>query len=279
MYTIDFAGISEQGNVRFKNEDSIAHNDPPELEIRERRGSLFIVADGVGGHGAGDVASQAAVKVVTDQYYGSSGKPDRALNGAIQRANLHVFDLGIETNKARMQTTLSAIAFVGANAYIAHVGDSRIYRVRSENSIEQLTRDDSEVAELVRMKIVAPENARNHPRRSIITRSVGSETVVRSQIRVEPLEVSDTFVLCTDGIWEPILDEEIAKVVRDNDPEHACRILIDMALERKSKDNVSVQVISVTHISEELRKAQDTRLPWWKAIFASNGARSGAGSE
>ena len=270
MYTIDFAGISEQGNVRHKNEDSIAHTDPPEQEVRRHRGSLFIVADGVGGHGAGDVASQAAVKVVTEQYYNSAGKPDKALGHALQRANLHIFDLGIETNKARMQTTVSAISFLGAGACIAHVGDTRIYRVRGPSSFEQLTRDDSEVGELVRMKIVAPENARNHPRRSVITRAVGSETMLRPQVRFETVEINDTFVMCTDGIWEPIQDEEIAHIAAENGPDQACRILIDMALERKSKDNVSVQVIRVTQISDELRKAHDTRLPWWKAIFTSS---------
>jgi protein phosphatase len=279
MYTIEFAGISDQGNVRHKNEDSIGHKDPEDVDVRRNRGSLFIVADGVGGHGAGDVASQAAVKTVTEQYYALHGKADRALSNALQRANLHVFDLGIETNKARMQTTLSAIAFLGASACIAHVGDTRIYRVRGPKDFEQLTRDDSEVGELVRMKIVAPENARGHPRRSVITRSLGNETVLRPQSKVETVEVNDTFVMCTDGIWEPILDEEIAEIASGNEPEKACKMLIDMALERKSKDNVSAQVIRVTHISDELRRTHDGKLPWWKTFFASNGARSEAGSE
>src|ERR1700722_11022075 len=99
MYTLEYAGISEQGNVRFKNEDSIGHKDPEEADVRLQRGSLFIVADGVGGHGAGDVASQAAVKVMLEHYYGVTGRPDRALTASLNKANIHIFDLAIATNK------------------------------------------------------------------------------------------------------------------------------------------------------------------------------------
>lgn len=266
MYTLEHAGISEQGHVRFKNEDSIGETDPEDDKTRLRRGSLFIIADGVGGHGAGDVASQAGVAVVTEHYYAAMGHPDRALVAAVNRANLHIFDEGIRTNKTRMQTTLSALVILGSSAYIAHVGDSRIYRIRSEKSIDQLTRDDSEVAELVRMKIVAPENARHHPRRNIITRAVGSEPVVRPQSKVEQVAVGDTFLMCTDGLWEPVEDLEMADIVANNETAKACQILVDLGLERQSKDNISVQIIKVTHLEEGLAD-RVIRPAWWRTLL------------
>ncbi len=248
---IEHAGLSEQGHVRFRNEDFIAHQFPDETPAARSKGFLCVVADGVGGSGAGDVASREAAQALVQAYYTGSKRPERALRDAIGRANLHVYDLGLKAGSFRMETTVAAVAVAGDKAYLAHVGDSRIYRLRASGQIEPMTRDHSEVAELVRMQILTPENARHHPRRHIITRSVGNQPIVQSSLRIEPLEAGDTFVLCTDGLWEPLEDGEISGIAAAHPPAEACHKLVALALERQSTDNLSVQIVRVHETSKE----------------------------
>ena len=264
---IEHAGISEQGHVRFRNEDFLAHEAPLDPEVQRRLGSLFVVADGVGGSGAGDVASRAATETLVSAYYGSNKRPDRALLHAFARANLHVYDLGLKAGAFRMQTTMVALALVGDKAYVAHVGDSRAYRVRSATNIQALTRDHSEVAELVRMQILTPENARHHPRRHIITRSVGSLPVLQVPSRVETLEPGDAFVLCTDGLWEPLDDFDIAGIVTAHAPAEACRRLIALGLERQATDNLSALIVKVLEVEKESAAGVPNSRTWWQTLL------------
>ncbi|MBV9852246.1 MAG: serine/threonine-protein phosphatase [Armatimonadetes bacterium] len=273
MCHLEHAGISDQGRVRYRNEDFIAHEVPTDSEVRRRQGCLFVVADGVGGSGAGNVASREATEALVRAYYESRRPPERALRDAFARANMHVYDLGLRGGKFRMETTMVALALVGDCAFIAHVGDSRLYRVRHAGHAEPLTRDHSEVAELVRMQILTPENARHHPRRHIITRSVGSDPVLRVAQRVEPLQAGDAFVLCTDGLWEPVSDPEIASAVAGNSAEEACRRLTELGLARQSNDNLSVQVIKVLQVNKENAMATANNLSWWRRLFVKAGQR------
>ena len=234
---------------------------------------MCVVADGVGGSGAGDVASREAAQAIVQSYYAGSRRPERALRDAISRANLHVYDLGLKKGSFRMETTIAAVAVAGEKVYIAHVGDTRIYRVRGPAKIEPMTRDHSEVAELVRMQILTPENARHHPRRHIITRSVGHEPIVQSSMRIEPLEAGDTFVLCTDGLWEPLEDREIAEIVSARSSEEACGELVALALERQSTDNLSVQIVRVVEIDKENASAVPNREPWWRIFQRPPGSK------
>src|SRR3954454_16053293 len=168
MLEIEFAGLSEQGPIRENNEDFIAHHSPTEPDEGLRKGYLFVVADGVGGNRAGEIASSEATRTLIHSYYASTAKPQRALQEAFKRSNLHVCDMGLTYPEyRRMQTTLSTLSLVGDQAYIGHVGDTRIYRIR-DNMIQQLTGDHSEVGELVRMALISAEEARRHPRRNII---------------------------------------------------------------------------------------------------------------
>jgi serine/threonine protein phosphatase PrpC len=268
MSTVDHSGISDRGRVRFQNEDFIAHRYPEDADLRARKGSLFVVADGVGGHGAGEVASKAAAEKLVESYYASPWRPERALRAAFGQANLHVFDLAIETKHLHMQTTMSALLIVGGHLHLAHVGDSRIYRVRGPSQAEQLTIDHSEVAELVRMNLLAPEMLRNHPRRSVITRSVGGEPVVKPMVRTEELVSGDIFVMCTDGVWEPLEEKDIASIAASYPPDEACRRLVELGLERQSTDNVSAQVVRVVNIEKdnEYSMANET---WWQRLQAA----------
>ena len=265
--SIDHAGTSDQGRVRFRNEDFIASRCPDADDPARQKGFLFVVADGVGGSGAGDVASREAAQTFVDSYYASGRKPERALRDAFSRANLHVYDLGMKKGSFQMGTTLAAVALAGDKAYLGHVGDTRIYRVRANAQIEQMGRDHSEVSELVRMQILTPENARHHPRRNIITRAVGNYPVVQAATRTEYLEPGDAFVLCTDGLWEPVTDAEIAEIVSSHSAAEACRALITLGLERQATDNLSVQVVRVLDVVKENRPEAVNLSGLWNQVL------------
>jgi protein phosphatase len=257
MPTIKWAGLSDQGPVRDNNEDYIASHVPDDPQLRAQKGHILTVADGVGGNRAGEVASSRATTHLIERYYASTNRSaPAALLDAFKQANLHICDLGMANPEfRRMETTLSVLALVGERAHIAHVGDSRIYHLRG-SEIKQITRDHSEVAELVRMQILTPEEAQHHPRRNIITRSVGSELVLPVDTFSLKIERDDYFILCTDGLWEPLVEHEIATIVSGAGAQQACQELIDLALARGTSDNLSVQV---AHVVELGRATPETK--------------------
>ena len=253
MSTIEHAGLSDQGPVRENNEDYIAHKCPEEAEVRLEKGSLFVLADGVGGNLAGEVASRVASETLISAYYGGSKRPGRAMQDAFTQANLRVYDLSRENPEySRMQTTLCAFALIGNQVHIGHIGDSRLYRVRGDE-VAQLTKDHSEVGELVKMQLLTAEEARHHPRRNIITRSIGSELIPQPDFRVETVDIGDVLVLCTDGLWEPVEESALATVVGSHAAADACQALVTMAIENGTEDNVSLQVVKVLGWEENAR--------------------------
>jgi len=265
-YLIDHAGISDQGPVRKRNEDFIGHGPSDDTPHGHHKGRLFVVCDGVGGSGAGDVASREVTKFVLERYYTAKKKPEKALFDAISAANLHVYDISMAADRLRMETTIAALAIVGHKAYIANIGDTRAYRIRNKTQIELLSTDHSEVAEMVKMRILTPENARHHPRRHIITRSMGSNPMMSPTMRVETVHPGDTFVLCTDGLWEPVSDEEIAEIASSMSSDEACRTLIRRGIELGTNDNISVQVITVNEIDHETAKHHPVDLSWFAKV-------------
>jgi len=272
MITLDFAGLSEQGPVRDNNEDYIASHSPSDPAAQLQKGWLFVVADGVGGNRAGEVASRQAAEKLIETYFASGKKSPAALQAAFKRTNLHICDLGM-TNPVyrRMATTLSALALVGDRVHIGHVGDSRIYHIRGAE-VQLLTRDHSEVGELVRMQILTPEEAQHHPRRHIITRSIGSDLMTQIDYRTEPVQAGDRFVLCTDGLWDALLTDEIAEVVRSAAPADACRRMIAQAIDRGADDNLSVQVVNVVELVGEPVEASVRKNGFFKRRFNLLGA-------
>ncbi|HEY4002337.1 MAG TPA: protein phosphatase 2C domain-containing protein [Candidatus Xenobia bacterium] len=244
MIVFDHAGISEQGPVRERNEDCIASHSPEDDAVRARKGSLLVVADGVSGQRGGEVASALAVQTLMATYYAMGRKPAAALRGAFEAANLRVCDEAMARQDCRrMETTLTALLLVESQAVIGHIGDTRVYRIRA-GTVEQLTRDHSEVGELVRMQILTVEEAQRHPRRHIITRTVGSELLTQADYRTEALQQGDAFVLCSDGLWEPLAPDHMVEAVSES-PATACRMLIERALAHGSSDNLSLHVVKV----------------------------------
>jgi serine/threonine protein phosphatase PrpC len=268
MLELEAGGLTDPGPHRETNEDSIGDFAPSDALALERKGYLYVVADGLGGHNAGEVASSSAVATLGEEYYSSSNhtRIEPALRQAVQAANLRIHELTHRNPEYRsMETTLSALAIAGAQAYIAHIGDTRVYHWR-EGRLSQLTSDHSEAAELVRMRVLKPERVRDHPGRNVLTRTLGSRLIPRPDYLRQPVLPGDQFALCSDGLWSEIEEAELAQVLAEHPPTAACRELIDRALARDCSDNISIQVIKVQAISTAIEQGQG-RNGWLSSIF------------
>jgi protein phosphatase len=249
---LSWALRSEPGEVRPHNEDYAASYAPTIPDDAWDRGPLFVVCDGLGGHAAGEVASRTAAEAVLGSWTeGSPGAPHQALRAAVRRANVAVYDAALEAGKRGMATTLTALTLAGREAIVAHVGDSRCYLARRD-TVTQLTNDHSRVGEMLRAGLLTPDQAASHPSRSMITRSVGSDPTVQVDLVRQGTEAGDTFVLCSDGLWDVVARHEIGAVAAGiGSPAvptvaEAADRLAQMALERGTPDNVTVVVVRVT---------------------------------
>ena len=219
------------GKLRKQNEDAAWFD-----EAR----AVFAVADGMGGHLAGEVASRMAIEAVQRMAREKERPGIAALREAVACAHetilAHAQD---HIECAGMGTTLSVL-WLGENyAYIAHVGDSRIYRLR-EGSLTQITQDHSLVEELVRAGLITREQARTHPRRNIITRALGTHGENEPDLLVTDVQDGDVFLLCTDGLTGMVPDDEIERTLRDCGIEAAADRLLALALDAGGRDNVTL---------------------------------------
>lgn len=224
--------ITDIGRMRPINEDSYYAPQPGER--------FCAVADGMGGHNAGEVASAMAVEAFSERMRRVGKLSSTALRGAVERANEAVYDAALaNSGMSGMGTTFSALAMDEDTAYLAHVGDSRIYLVR-DGSILQMTTDHTLVEEMVRKGMLTPREARVHPRRNIITRALGTEPWVE----VDTLELStrpgDAFFLCSDGMTNYVEEKDILAAAASDDPwEEKLRGLVAIALENGGADNIT----------------------------------------
>ncbi len=235
------AGLTDVGLVRSNNQDAIGEFTHTDSALR-----LLVVADGMGGHRGGEVASQMAVDTVGDSFRESRAAPPENLRVALERANRAINTASEKDGSlAGMGTTCVALLF-GRNgkAWVAHVGDSRAYRL-SAGRLSQLTNDHSVVGELMRMGKITSEQARNHPQRNEILRAIGTQESVSVDLSPVPVEPGDRFLLCSDGLSTMLSDTKIADVLGREAPEHAARILVDLANEHGGADNISVQIAAV----------------------------------
>jgi serine/threonine protein phosphatase PrpC len=245
---VEWAYISDPGSARESNEDYAGAIVPEDTDAVP----LFVVADGMGGHAAGEVASRLAVEtVLTTWQSAGSGAAHQRLRSAARAANVAVFDAGQHAERRGMGCTLTALALAGKEAVIAHAGDSRAYLVRGGQA-SQLTADHSRVGEMLRMRLITAEQAARHPARSMLTRSLGTDPVLQIDLTRQPTELGDTYVLCSDGIWDVVGRAEIAAIAStepagDDDtsrpPSEAAAALIELALKRDAPDNITVAVI------------------------------------
>ncbi|PAP76526.1 PP2C family protein-serine/threonine phosphatase [Rubrivirga marina] len=244
-FDLDVAIVSDVGNVREQNEDRGRCVRPGDAATLGQRGVLVLVADGMGGHEAGDVASATAADVVAETYYAAPGTPREALGRAFVSANARIHAAAAQPGREGMGTTCTALAVRGAEAFWAHVGDSRLYRLR-DGQIERLTTDHSMVEEMVAEGLLTPEEARHHDARNVITRALGiraeTDPALSGPLAVAP---GDVFVLMSDGLYDLVDDAEIGHALEGGSAHAAAAVLVETAKARGGYDNVTVAVVQV----------------------------------
>ncbi len=239
-------GKSDIGRHRLKNEDSMMVSNSPIGKLS----NVYAIADGMGGHKAGNVASTVAIECFEEYIEAAVNKDDEILDiliGGINHANNIVYNMTLENDDySNMGTTFLACTVEGKNAYIAHVGDCRLYKI-SKGAITQITNDHSFVAELVRTGIITEAEAEVHPERSSITRAVGAEPTVIADGIICSVAEGDKIVMCSDGLTNMVKNPEILKIANDDALTIEQRIdkLINMANENGGYDNITVIIIDI----------------------------------
>lgn len=250
MLDIEFAQLTDVGRVRPHNEDYLGHVAPATPERGRSHGWLFALADGVGGHAQGEVASHAAIESVLENFRtAGGGEPPLGLLGRlVQQANVQVFEaaLAAGTAGAGMATTIVAVLLRHDRVAVAHVGDSRCYLIR-RGKLESLTRDHTMANEQVRLGVISRQEADESDARHLLNRSLGGGLFVGVDTSEHQIFPGDVLLLCSDGLHGAVPPAEIQKILgpAGADLEMAARQLVEIANERDGSDNVSVQLIRV----------------------------------
>lgn len=240
---LTLVGRTHTGKVRQQNEDRIWL--PPD-GVHEGQPALLIVADGMGGHQSGEVASAETVDRFVSTFFAAEGDPGQRLRRAVDAANSHVWALSESDQRYQgMGSTLVAAVVEANRAWVCHVGDSRCYLIRGGRPL-RVTADHSWVAEEVRAGRMSERTARTHPRRNLITRGIGAGPSVEPDISChDDVRAGDILLLCSDGLTSVVDDREIAQVASHNSPRETVDRLIELANQRGGPDNVSVVLAHV----------------------------------
>jgi serine/threonine protein phosphatase PrpC len=247
------AGQTHPGRQRPLNEDAwqIA-SEADTGHLWAARGQLFAVADGMGGHAAGEVASQLALDTLLRQYYSSDETPVPPairLDRAVLEANLDIYEQAVSVDaQAGMGTTLVTAVVQEDRLIVANVGDSRAYLVRDGEAI-QITDDHSWVAEQVKLGVMTDEQAENHAYRNVVTRCLGHKPGIQVDIFEHRLRDGDAILLCSDGLSNQVSADEMARVVAEHTPEESTDELIDLANRAGGPDNITAVVVQVVALS------------------------------
>ena len=247
---IQVASLSDVGMRRATNQDNLSISVASSMEHWQRKGHVFIVADGMGAHAAGELASKLAIDHIPHLYakYNDISAPE-AIKKAVQDANAEIHRRGQANEEFHnMGTTCSVLTILPQGAVCAHIGDSRVYRI-SQNKIEQLTFDHSLVWEMrVAGQLTAEEERMGKVPKNVITRSLGPYAECKVDLEGPfPVQVGDTFLLCSDGLTGVISDTEIGSIVANMTPDEAVTVLIDLANLRGGPDNITVVIVKATH--------------------------------
>ena len=227
------------GQKRQMNQDFIYTSEEPVGNLP----NLFVVADGMGGHNAGDFASRYGVSVLVETVRKDKNfNPVKIIRNGIEAANREVLDQSRkDPSMSGMGTTMVAATVVGGYAYVANVGDSRLYLAGEK--LEQITQDHSLIAEMVRLGELSPEEGRNHPDKNIITRAVGTGDEIKIDFFDIKLEPGNQIVMCSDGLSNMVEDGEIFSILKESGAEDKAQALVDRANANGGKDNIAVIVV------------------------------------
>ena len=279
---ISVMAATDIGRVRDHNEDDYValggKESPPGVD------ALLVVADGMGGHAAGEVASKMTVEGIV-QSLNDQGEEASKLEGnafgvflgkVLEDVNQDVWQAAQEDDKRGMGTTCTLVAIRGDQLFLAHIGDSRAYLLR-EGELHQIRKDHSWVEDAVDQGVITREQARTHPNRNVITRAIGLDQQPQIDTSVMPLADGDLLLLCSDGLNSMIPDEDIHRILAGSGQEEVCRALIDAANNQGGHDNTTVvvaaigrhrQISGTTQPSAADRDTQEVTIgsSWWKRV-------------
>jgi serine/threonine protein phosphatase PrpC len=244
---IELGNLTDVGCHRTNNEDYYCYAEPDDDEEYRKRGRLVVVADGMGGHEGGQIASGLAVEMVRSAYFRNEpADAHDALVAAFQDAHSAIQNHAEEHPELQgMGTTCTAAALLDGHLIYGHVGDSRLYLLRN-NEFSQVTRDHSYVQRLIDTGMLRAEEAKDHPDKNVLTSALGADTVQADFAEQPmPLQAGDTLLLCTDGLHGLVSDEEMRAAAGGLAPSEACRSLVEMAKSRGGFDNITVQIVRV----------------------------------
>jgi serine/threonine protein phosphatase PrpC len=256
------AGLTDIGRRRERNQDNTTHRVPTDEAELAKRGALFVVCDGMGGHAAGEVAAEIGVDTIRDTYFVSTH--DDVIDNladAIRAANERIYEYAAEHPEVTgMGTTCVTLLIHGGRAYFVNIGDSRAYIAR-DGKLRQVTLDHSWVAEQVRAGVLTEEQARVHAHRNVITRSLGTQPNVNADLFIEKLQEGDRILLCSDGLHGYVDEAAIERTVVESDqPDESVQALVDMANENGGPDNITavlVQLLEVPVVTDTLTLQPD----------------------
>jgi protein phosphatase len=273
------AVLSVVGPIRETNEDHVGWFDATGVDLAGTPGEQvrsvtlggptvgLMMADGLGGHGRGDLASRTATRIVLQALAAPPQPGPGEVRAALELANgaLLAGELdGASDRRPGPQTTATLLVFAGDSLQVANVGDTRLYRMR-DDVVELLTKDHSQAAELLRMKVITQHQARNHPGRHLLTRSVGADLTLRLESVVRAVHPGDTYAVCTDGCWSGLQQGDLESAFSD-DPAAGARRLVERAIEMGGDDNASVAIIHVDAVGAS-RDADASGRPLWRRLF------------
>ena len=245
---VELAGLSDIGCQRETNEDSYLYWESADDQEFLRKGRLAVIADGMGGHEGGQEASRLAVETVREVYGNAfSDDPQTALIESFAAAHTRIVNYAEQHPAFQgMGTTCTAFVLLGHQLYFAHVGDSRLYLIR-DSRISRLTRDHSYVGRLVESGLVRAEDAERHPQRHILTAALGAGLEVAAEGAEQGmlLQDGDNLLLCTDGLWGVVAEDELEHAVSKYAPAACCAALVKLARERGGPDNITLQILHI----------------------------------
>jgi PPM family protein phosphatase len=254
MLDLEFAQFSDPGKVRKKNEDYLGHVAPASLAQVRTQGWLFALADGVGGHERGEIASRTAVESVLAGFRGAAGRDlhTTLLPRLVQAANVRVFETGLKSKQRgpAMATTIVLCALLFDRAVVAHVGDSRCYLIRRGRATT-LTRDHTVANEQVRSGELSEQEAAEVPTRHVLSRSLGNDLFVGVDTSDHQVHAGDVLLLCSDGLHSAVPTKEIIRIVSHAaDLSVAARDLVAVANQRDGSDNISLQLVRIRGVEQ-----------------------------
>ena len=253
-FNFKVAGRSMLGKVRENNEDKMEFFIPEEESLLQKKGAVFIVADGMGGHNAGQIAAELAVQTFLRSYLKSDTNSIlQAIKGAVEEANKLIWTIAQAISEREgMGCTFTLAVVQEDNLYLAHIGDSRLYLIR-DGEAKQLSEDHTWVAEQVKKGILSEEEASLSPFRNLLTRSLGTKLNIEIDLAQYPLESGDIILLCTDGFYEYIEPEEMVKEL-EKDISQGIFNLTELAEERGGKDNITALAVRVYREEEKKKR-------------------------